>query len=79
MRRNRLYEGRVRPRHRRAAFLAVLLAVRPARHGTADLHNLVGRRHNSAIDCVHSNREGNSNEHNRLQKLIHTKRCEAER
>ncbi len=66
MYRGRLYKGRVHRRHGLAAFLAMLVAVRRARHRIAALHRLVGRRHGQAVERIHS--EGNH--YHRQQNMI---------
>ena len=61
MRRGRLYKGRVHGRHGLAAFLAVLVAVRCARHRIAALHRLIGRRHGQAVKGI----RGKGDDHHR--------------
>ncbi len=54
MYRGRPYKRRMHGRHGLAAFLAMLVAVRRARHRIAALHRLVGRRHGQAVERIHS-------------------------
>jgi hypothetical protein len=69
MSRRGLYKRHVYRRHRLAAFLAVLVAVRRAMHRVAALHRLFRRRHGSAIHRVPRDRSNQGQAQNYLQKV----------
>jgi hypothetical protein len=78
MRQSGLYKRHMHRRHRLAAFLAVLRAMRRAWHRIAALHCLLRRRHGSTIDCVPRNRDSHDQEQNLFRKthVYQTRRLE---